>query len=157
MHDLLRARCLTYPLVTVWVLCSCGSRPMSSSPSSDAWFIESWDDPILTVKWDGNTYKAKCGQRLEMDPVSKAEGRWPSCYLAVRLVGHRIPPGLNAFHRFPNPNRSAPREAPDGKFLEIAFCDQSLCFESHDEKDSNAHWTQEVYHIISVTHDRNSN
>jgi len=136
--------------VIAGLLGGCSWKSTTNSPDTQAWFIESWDEPVLTAKYDGNTYKAKCNQRVEMNPATKEEVHRSFCYLAISLVGLSIPPGLNASRKDP----TIPFQSADGRFVEMSFCGRSLCLESHQGRGTDAPWTQEEYTISSVARDR---
>jgi hypothetical protein len=76
--------------------CGGGKPPTTASLDPKAWFIESWDDPVITVKHDGKTYKAKCDKSWSewIDPVTKEDKvtNLSFCDLAVDQVGRSVQP-----------------------------------------------------------------
>ena len=84
--------------VIVGLLGGCGKKPTTESfPISQIWFIESWDNSVLTVKHDGNMYKARCDTSRSFNNAASITDEknvvdFSTCDLAIGLVGHAVQP-----------------------------------------------------------------
>jgi hypothetical protein len=130
------------PLGLLFFLCGCGSKSM---PDAQAWLIESWEDPVLTVKHGGNTYKATCLESITLHPDGKDPETSPHCFLAINQVGHTIQP------------LDGRKQDADGRIVVIFQISAELALRSYNGKDTQAPWFQEDYKITSVTKDQDSN
>jgi hypothetical protein len=133
---------LIYALMLAWILCGCGWR---SKPPAPTWFVQSWDDPILTVKHDGNTYRAKCNESITMHPDGTAPSTSSHCFLAISQVGHTI----QLF--------GGKQQNSDGRIVVLLDAGFALGLRSYDGNDTQAPWWQEDYTITSVTRDQPNN
>ena len=66
-------------------------RPFAPNPR--VWFIESYENGIITARHEGNTYDAACakgGFYNAVNPRSNVE--YSTCDMAIGLVGHEVQP-----------------------------------------------------------------
>jgi len=96
---------LSYPRWSLSDLPSDVSREPSSKPAAEdrSWFIESWDNGVITVRHEGKVYKATCyAAVLVNERVAPSYGDFVpagadvidmACgLLAVELVGRNVQP-----------------------------------------------------------------
>lgn len=81
-------------LVVAGLLGGC-NRKLFTNPRN--WFIESYDNGVITVQHEGNTYKATCVPKKsftpeEFDAVETDPGKFSACETVIELVGHEIQP-----------------------------------------------------------------
>jgi hypothetical protein len=54
------------------------------------WFIESYDNGVITVRHDGKVYKASCVETSSYAKDFANVTRSPNCNLGIELVGHEV-------------------------------------------------------------------
>lgn len=128
--------------MVVCLLGGCRTKP-ATDPGS--WFIESWDNPILTVRHDGNTYKARCDTSRSFHNAASITDEknvvtFPTCDLAVGLVGQRIQ------------SLDGKRRDHDGNIVVMWSVGETLALRSW--KDEHTPWRQDNFVIESVTNAR---
>jgi hypothetical protein len=126
-------------LVMVGLFGGCGRKPRIDPGT---WLIESWENSVLTVKHDGNTYKARCDSSRSFNNAASVTDEknvveFPTCDLAIELVGHSVQP-------FDGEQRD-----PDGRIVVMWSVGSTLALRSW--KDERTPWRQEDFIITSVT------
>ena len=122
-------------LVVAGFLGSCSRKP---ALDPHVWFIESYDNGVITVQHDGNTYKATCSGRTSYSSDFKDVTTLPNCGNAVELVQHSVQPFGGELKR----------EA-DGRTLVILNVGSRLVLRS--TKDEHSPLIDEEFTITSVT------
>jgi hypothetical protein len=124
----------------------CGGKPpTTASLDPKAWFIESWDEPVITVKHDGKTYRGTCGTSWSewMDPVTTEVNviDFSACDLPVDVVGRSIQAsdGLK-----PNLGK------PDADGVIVTMWNYGGTLALRRWKDDRLPWRQENFSITSV-------
>jgi hypothetical protein len=85
-------------LLAVGLAAGCTKNPArDSAPDPRGWLIESYENRVITVQHEGNTYKAMCDVSRSFhnaesitDPNNVHE--YSDCELAIELVGHNVQP-----------------------------------------------------------------
>lgn len=116
----------------------CSSRPVTTFHS---WFIESYDNGVITVQHEGYTYKASCHTSQSFNNATsitdpKNVVAFPTCDTAIALVGHGVQP-------FDGKERN-----PDGRIVMMWSVGHTLALRSW--KDEQTPWRQETFNITSV-------
>jgi hypothetical protein len=119
--------------------CGCRSRLVTDS---QAWFLESYGDGVITVQHGGNTYKATCEVSRSLhnaasitDPDNVHE--FHTCDLAIGLVGQAVQP-------FQGEQRDA-----DGWIVVMLHAGSTLALRRW--RDEQSPWRQDDFKITSVT------
>jgi hypothetical protein len=58
--------------------------------ASIPWFIESYDNGVISVRHDGKVYKANCVETSSYAKDFSDVTRSPNCNLGIELVGHEV-------------------------------------------------------------------
>ena len=122
------------PLFSILVVAGLLSGCRRDHPRN--WLIESYEDGRITLKHDGNTYKAKCDGGMSFTPFESFVQN-STCEMAIGLVGHEIQP-------FEGKQRNA-----DGRIVVMWNVGDDLALKS--VKDDRTPWRQEHFIITSVT------
>jgi len=135
-----RMRLPFFILVVAALLCGCSRKPATDRRN---WLIESYENRVITVQHEGNTYKATCETSRSFnnapsitDPQNVHE--FSTCDMAIGLVGHEVQP-------FEGKQRD-----PDGRIVIMWNVGGTLALRSW--KDEQTPWRQEDFRITSVTH-----
>jgi len=114
---------------------------MKTDTDPNSWFIESYDNGVITVKHDGSTYNAKCDTSKSFnnaasitDPNNVIE--FSTCSLAIELVGHGVQP-------FEGKQRDS-----NGRIVMMWSVGSILALRSW--KDERMPWREDTFVITSV-------
>lgn len=110
--------------------------------SDSYWYVESYDNGVITVQHEGNTYKGTCDISRSFNNASSITDpsdvhEFTTCDMAIKFVGHHVQP-------FEGTQKDA-----DGWTVNMWNVGQMLALRSwHDE---HTPWRQEEFKITSVT------
>jgi hypothetical protein len=138
----------TLILSAALLACSPGATTTAAQPDQ-GWFIESWDDGVITVQHLGKIYKAKCYAAVMVNErISPSAGDFvpsgerpldtislPCGLLATEFVGRRVQP------------ITGKQRENDGNIVVMDDPALTLILRSWKE---HSPWTQENYRIQSV-------
>lgn len=143
-------------LVLVGFAIGCSREPSTKPVAEDRrWFIESWDNGVITVRHEGKVYKATCyAAVLVSERVAPSYGDFvpggkdvidmPCGLLAVELVGRNVQP-------FPPAGSNlADQKQRDADGYIVVMDDPALTLKLLSWKERSP-WHQENYRITSVT------
>jgi hypothetical protein len=86
---------LLFAVVVAGLLVGC-RKSTTGTPDDQGWFVESYNDGVVTVQHEGNTYKAKCdiSRSFNNDSVTDPKNvhTFPTCDLVIGFVGRNIQP-----------------------------------------------------------------
>ncbi len=135
-------------VIVAGLLTSCGkdhARLIGSESPDRNWFIESYDNGVITVRHEGNRYTGTCDVSRSFnnaisatDPNNVAE--FATCYLAVEFVGHSVQP-------FEGKQKDA-----SGWTVNMWNVGPTLALRRW--RDEKTPWQQEEYKITSVRNSR---
>lgn len=108
-------------------------------PDPRAWFVESYEDGVITVRHAGNFYKATCETRESFTTDHRNDVQSSTCDMPVDLVGHKI-------RDFDGKFEGIQRDA-DGRRVLMWNVGSSLILRSWRTDEA---WTQEWFKITSV-------
>lgn len=134
---------LLFAFVIIGLLAGCGKKPAPNFiPDPRGWFIESYDNGVITVQHEGNTYKATCDiSRSFNNAASVADEnnvqKFSNCDMAIGLVGHNIQP-------FEGTQKDA-----NGRTIIMWNIGSTLALRSW--RDEHTPWRLEEFKITSVT------
>ena len=80
-------RAIVFAPVIIGLLAGCGEK---STPDSQGWFVESYENGIITIQHGGLTYKAKCTTPDESWNRDRAMEQEGTCDRVVELVGRTL-------------------------------------------------------------------
>lgn len=126
-------------MIMACLLGGCGKSPRTDPGS---WFIESWNNSVLTVRHKGNTYKARCDTSRSFNNAASITDEknvvtFSTCDVAIGLVGRSVQP-------FDGKQRDL-----DGWIVAMWSVGDTLALRSW--KDEHTPWRQETFIITSVT------
>jgi hypothetical protein len=130
------------PIPAVIMACLLGGCASSPRTAPGGWFIESWDNSVLTVRHNGYTYKARCDTSESFNNAGSITDEknvvtFSTCDLAIGLVGHSVQP-LDGKQR-----------DLDGQIVVMWSVGHTLALRSW--KDEHTPWRHENFIITSVT------
>jgi hypothetical protein len=125
-------------LLVATLLGGCGTRSVADAHS---WFIESYDNGIITVQHEGYTYKASCDTSQSFNNAGSISDHnnvidFPTCDTAIALVGHGVQPF------------DGKQLDPSGRIVVMWSVGHTLALRSW--KDEQTPWRQEHFLITSV-------
>jgi hypothetical protein len=125
-------------LVSIASIGGCGRKPVADPRN---WFIESYDNGVITVHHEGYTFKATCDTSQSfnnaasiMDPNNVV--KFSTCDTAIALVGHEVQP-------FGGRQRDL-----DGRIVMMWSVGHTLALRSW--KNEQTPWKQEELRVTSV-------
>ena len=79
------------PLLSMFA-CARGDQPKQPVEQSaqSSWFIESYENGVVTAKHDGHVYRATCVDTSSYAKDYSDVARTPNCSLSIELVGHQL-------------------------------------------------------------------
>jgi hypothetical protein len=110
-------------------------------PDPRRWFVQSYDNGVITVQHEGYTYQARCTTSRSFNNASSLFDRnnvvfFPTCDSAIGLVGHTVQP-------FEGKQKDA-----GGWRVNMFDVGSTLCLQRwHDERTP---WRQDEFTITSV-------
>jgi hypothetical protein len=127
-------------LLSTFVVLLAGCRS-TSHDDPHAWFIESYDGGIVTVRHEGHSYRASCDTSRSFNNAASITDprnviRFPTCGTTIGLVGHAIQP-------FGGKHRDG-----DGWIIVMWTVGDTLVLSSW--RDEHSPWKQEDFRITSV-------
>jgi hypothetical protein len=145
-------------LIVVGFAGGCSREPSTKPVAEDrSWFIESWDNGVITARHEGKVYKATCYYAgLVSEKVAPSYGDFvpggkehdamdmPCGLLAVGLVGRNVPPFP------PEGSNLADQKQRDADGKIVVMDDPALTLKLLSWKERSP-WQQENYRITSVT------
>jgi hypothetical protein len=118
-------------------LSDCGKTLPSNTR---AWFVESYENGVVTVKHNGNIYKATCEVRGAYSVEHRNDVESADCEMPTRLVGREVQPYEGTFEGM---HRNA-----DGLVVVMWDSGNALMLRSYRTDQA---WTHERFKITSVT------
>lgn len=80
-------KAIVFALAIVGLLLGCSKK---SAPDPQGWFIESYENGIITIQHAGYTYKARCTTPDKSWDRNRAMEQEGACDWVVGLVGHTL-------------------------------------------------------------------
>ncbi len=90
-------KALVSAVVVAGLLAGCSRKPTTDKTDPRGWFIESYNNGLVTVRHEGDTYKARCDISRSFnnaDSVTDPNNvhTFPTCDLVVGFVGRNVQP-----------------------------------------------------------------
>jgi len=88
---------LASAVIMAMLLAGCSRKPTTDTPDPPGWFIESYNDGVVTVQHEGNTYKARCVTSRSFNNAASVTDpnnvhTFPTCDLVIGFVGRSVQP-----------------------------------------------------------------
>jgi hypothetical protein len=88
---------LVCAVIVAGLLAGCSRKSTTDKPDPQSWLIESYNNGVVTVRHEGNTYKARCDISRSLNNSASVTDpnnvhTFPTCDLAIGLVGRNIQP-----------------------------------------------------------------
>lgn len=136
-------KAFAYALMIVGLLAGCSKKPAPDLISDPrGWFVESYDNGVITVQHGGYTHKARCDGSRSFNNAGSITDKngvveFSTCDLAIGLVGRNVQP-------FEGKQKDA-----DGRIINMWSIGSTLALRSW--RDEHTPWKQEEFKITSVT------
>jgi len=130
-------------VIALGLLTGCGKKPPRDfMPDPQGWFIESYDNGVITVQHEGNRYMATCDSSRSFNNAGSLTDKsnvvdFPTCDLAIELVGQNV-------QAFEGKEKDAA-----GRMINMWSVGSTLALRSW--RDEHTPWRQEEFKITSVT------
>jgi hypothetical protein len=137
---------LVSAVIVAGLLTGCNRKPTIDKPDPGGWFIQSYDNGVVTVQHEGNTYKAKCDISRSFNNAASVTDpnnvhTFQTCDLVIGFVGQTVQP-------FEGKQKDA-----NGWTTNMGSVGSELALRS--SRDDRTPWRQEEFVITSVA--RNAN
>jgi len=84
---------LVAAIIGAGLLAGCSNKAATDKPDARGWFIESYNNGIVTVQHEGNTYKARCDiSRYSNSGNDPNVHTLPTCDSVIDFVGQNLQP-----------------------------------------------------------------
>jgi hypothetical protein len=132
---------LVSAIVVAGLLAGCTRKAATDKPEPRGWFIESYNNGVVTVQHEGNTYKARCDISRSFNNASSATDpnnvhMFSTCDLVIGFVGRNVQP-------FEGKQKDA-----SGWTINMWNAGSTLLLRSW--RDEHAPWRQDEFVITSV-------
>ena len=90
-------KALIFAVIMAGLLAGCSRKPKTDKTDPQGWFIESYNNGVVTVQHEGNTYKARCDISRSFNNAASVTDpnnvrAFPTCDLVIGFVGRNVQP-----------------------------------------------------------------
>jgi hypothetical protein len=90
-------KALVYAVIMAGLLAGCSRKATTDKADPQGWLVESYNNGVVTVQHQGNTYKARCDISRSFNNANSVTDpsnvhTFPSCDLVIGFVGREVQP-----------------------------------------------------------------